>query len=91
MIVRPALSFCRQLPHAAGMVLLALCLMTARGEAAEEDTAGDKPPGPVSFYRQVRPILQRECAGCIGFIAPKTRPDDVRYTAAHFQRVALYR
>ncbi len=32
--------------------------------AADAKPAGDKPPAPVSFYRQVRPILQRECAGC---------------------------
>ncbi len=32
--------------------------------AADKKKDAGKPAGPVSFYRQVRPILQRSCTGC---------------------------
>jgi len=40
----------------------ALFLGTELARAAEDEPAS--PPKPVSFYRQVRPILQRQCSGC---------------------------
>ena len=45
-------------------LLLGLCCAgnLASAFAAEETVPGDE--GPVSYYRQVRPILQRNCAGC---------------------------
>src|SRR5258708_34705734 len=42
-----------------GMVFLSA---TAGSIAQAEDKPADT--GPVSFYRQVRPILQRHCTGC---------------------------
>ena len=48
----------------------ALAFWLAGGVAADEpaaDTPADDAPAavePVSYYRQVRPILQRQCAGC---------------------------
>ena len=32
--------------------------------AQEEEPAEEAAPEPVSFYRQVRPMLQRHCSGC---------------------------
>ena len=55
----------RKLWPAFAMLLMLLATShLAAVSAAEDKPAGDKPPAPVSFYRQVRPILQRECAGC---------------------------
>jgi len=47
-------------------VVTFLCLLSAVSlpAVADEEPAGDKPAKAVSFYRQVRTILQRECAGC---------------------------
>lgn len=49
----------------AGFVLSAVMLYAASNAAvaADEDQAAEK-SGAVSFYRQVRPILQRHCSGC---------------------------
>jgi WD40 repeat protein len=54
----------KQFPTAPA-VLLMLCGVLAT--ALRADDANSQPvekPKPVSFYRQVRPILQRHCAGC---------------------------
>src|SRR5580693_2442841 len=47
-----------------GAVALALFACNWMGSAVR--AADEKPAetGPVSFYRQVRPILQRHCTGC---------------------------
>src|SRR5260370_15989168 len=47
-----------------GALALALLVCNWAGETIRG--ADEKPaqPGPVSFYRQVRPILQRHCTGC---------------------------
>jgi WD40 repeat protein/mono/diheme cytochrome c family protein len=46
-----------------GSVAIGLALLAAQDFAADQKGAA-KPTGPVSFYRQVRPILQRSCSGC---------------------------
>jgi WD40 repeat protein len=43
---------------------LALAGLTFRVSIAADQKAVAKQTGPVSFYRQVRPILQRSCSGC---------------------------
>src|SRR5262245_32129919 len=47
--------------YIAAVVLAAFVCAGSFAGAADEKTA---PAGPVSFYRQVRPILQRSCTGC---------------------------
>jgi len=42
---------------------IVLMLQVSLAQAQEKD-GETKPTGPVSFYRQVRPILQRHCSGC---------------------------
>jgi len=42
--------------------LLATAACAASGARAADEKS--EPTGPVSFYRQVRPILQRNCTGC---------------------------
>lgn len=46
--------------------IVALALVISTGLGATASAADEKPAntGPVSFYRQVRPILQRHCTGC---------------------------
>lgn len=50
------------------MAVLSLCVLTlfaADTRAADEDKEnGQQEMEPVSFYRDVRPILQRHCSGC---------------------------
>lgn len=45
------------------VVLLTMCLLSTSALAQEKK---DKPSDekPISFYRQVRPVLQRHCSGC---------------------------
>ena len=54
-----------QRPHIVGFALLVAALWTLTGvtAAAEEESDSDQTE-PVSFYRQVRPIIQRVCSGC---------------------------
>ena len=47
---------------AALLAAATLCIGASVAFAQEDDAK--KPDGPVSFYRQVRPILQRRCSGC---------------------------
>src|SRR5574337_1186451 len=42
------------------LIAVAQCSVGAAARAADEPAKS----GPVSFYRQVRPILQRNCTGC---------------------------
>lgn len=50
---------------ASAMCFLALACVAATGTTLfAADEAAKKDDGPVSFYRQVRPILQRSCTGC---------------------------
>ena len=50
--------------RAAGVLaVVLLATAAALADEAESDQPADEPQ-PVSFYRQVRPILQRHCAGC---------------------------
>ncbi len=44
------------------VALLAVSFSGRSASAQDDETP--KPSGPVSFYRQVRPILQRHCSGC---------------------------
>jgi len=46
--------------------MLSFLASSAGSFAADGDAANtaEPPAPPVSFYRQIRPILQRECAGC---------------------------
>src|SRR5436190_11528517 len=39
-------------------------LVPSRSNAAESKTSGVKPASKVSYYREVRPILQANCQGC---------------------------
>src|ERR1700687_5751018 len=50
----------RRFPHSI-LVFAALFFAVSIAQAADEKSA---PTGPVSFYRQVRPVLQRNCTGC---------------------------
>ena len=43
------------------LAIAALFFADRIARAADEKPA---PTGPVSFYRQVRPVLQRNCTGC---------------------------
>lgn len=43
---------------------LALAGLASRDGVAADQKGLPKQTGPVSFYRQVRPILQRSCSGC---------------------------
>lgn len=45
----------------AALLLAAISWLGRTAKAADEKPA---PTGPVSFYRQVRPVLQRSCTGC---------------------------
>jgi WD40 repeat protein len=48
-------------PAAFLLTVAALSSVASNARSADEKPA---PTGPVSFYRQVRPILQRSCTGC---------------------------
>jgi len=50
----------------ASLFLVAACLLAITAPPVQADDAkpAGKADGPVSFYRHVRPILQRQCAGC---------------------------
>jgi WD40 repeat protein/mono/diheme cytochrome c family protein len=56
-----ALPVCRRTYLAA--IGFAIIGLTSQ-EAPAVDQKPAKPTGPVSYYRQVRPILQRSCSGC---------------------------
>src|SRR3990172_3501933 len=45
-------------------MIAALILLAAAPVIADDAKPAAKPAEAVSFYRQVRPILQRNCAGC---------------------------
>jgi WD40 repeat protein/mono/diheme cytochrome c family protein len=54
-----------RLGHVLPCLLLAIGLLHAvEPAAADDENKADASAEPVSFYRQVRPILQRHCAGC---------------------------
>ena len=44
--------------------IFALIATASLNEAFSQDEPASKEAAPVSFYRQVRPILQRHCSGC---------------------------
>ena len=46
-----------------GLLVMGCVVGSSVVTMAEEESV-DNPAEPVSFYRQVRPILQRSCAGC---------------------------
>src|SRR5690606_29807221 len=46
------------------LLLLSGAVLTTGQVLAADEKPADKPAPPVSFYRQVRPILQRNCTGC---------------------------
>lgn len=49
----------------AGIIFSLATLVAAVGTAtAQDEEQAAEEPEPVSFYRQVRPILQRHCSGC---------------------------
>ena len=61
---RPAASLV-PLFHWCRAVIVSMAAVIALADAVEGATAPKpKSSGPVSYYRQVRPILQRSCSGC---------------------------
>ena len=48
----------------AALALSALLITPSGGWSQEEQQEESAKPEPVSFYRQIRPILQRRCSGC---------------------------
>jgi WD40 repeat protein len=46
------------------LLLVGSAVVSAGPGILAADKPAAKPAGPVSFYRQVRPVLQRSCSGC---------------------------
>jgi WD40 repeat protein len=56
-------SISHRLRRMLSVFVLGVVMLSAGGLFAQDDDE-KKEEGPVSFYRQVRPILQRHCSGC---------------------------